>query len=165
MDLPQNAELLGSSTAPLPVAGAGVQTTVQLTPAGQRYLATGPSATASEAAPVQVYLALENVRGTRDATLLNVYLALPSGGQTGAHHLLLAGGAALYGLRRASNPQGSNRGGLTLVFDITPLLEELQVPQVLQSNEFRVSIVPDRPLADTSDIVIERVRLFRLPPS
>ncbi|OON70856.1 hypothetical protein B0919_02280 [Hymenobacter sp. CRA2] len=132
-----------------------MRTSVVLTPAGQYHLG------AREAPSGPVYLALENVRGTRDATILNVYLLLPDEGGTGAPRQLLVGGEALYGLRRASNLQGSNRAGLTLVFDITPKLGELQGPQLLQSKKIGVSIVPERPLPNAPDITVGRVSIFR----
>ncbi|RAK64587.1 hypothetical protein [Hymenobacter edaphi] len=158
MDLPQNAEQLGVSAEQLPVVGAGLRTSVRLTPAGRRYLA----AAAGHAAPAQLYLTLENVHGTRDATVLNVYLVFSEAGEAGGERQLPAGSAALYGLRRASNPQGSNRAGLTLTFDITPLLAELRASPGLQNDGIRVSIIPDRPLPATSDIVIGRVSIFRM---
>ena len=160
MDLPPNAEQLGTSAEQLPISSAGVLVTVQLTPAGQRYLA----ARAGNAAPERVCLALENVRGTHDATVLNVYLSQPEDEQRGARPQLVVGSAALYGLRLASNPRGSNRAGLTLVFELNSLLAEPDTAQLLQGNELHLRVAPSRPLPEKPDITIGRVSVFRLPP-
>ena len=159
MDLPPNAELLGSSAEQLPLSSAGIAVLIPLTPAGRYHLAAPDEHTG----PERLYMALENVRGTRDAAVLNVYLTLPAADPRPAEQRLV-GGAALYGLRLASLPGGGNGAGLTLVFELTAALVGLSGTQLVQGPGLHVRVAPSRPLPDAPDITIGRVSVFRLPP-
>ncbi|MBO9637331.1 MAG: hypothetical protein J7576_04110 [Siphonobacter aquaeclarae] len=139
---------IGVNDGALAVRGAGARTLVRISPDGRRglrLLAEGGS---------RLYLRLENIRGTRDATVLNVYLfGMPD--EPGSR---LAGSAGLFGLRLASVPEGDNQGaGLTFVFDVTALLPGLE------TDALPVGIVPVHPLSELSDVVVERVSLFFRP--
>lgn len=149
--------MLGATTAALEVRGAGAHIPVPLTAGGQRTLAGLPE-TFGEALPVRVYLLLEHVRGTRDATVLNAYVDQPGAGSPQR-----AGSVGLYGLRLASIPYGTNPGtGLTFTFDITQLLVELRAAQWPDLAALTISIVPDQPLPDSAALVVGRVGLFSL---
>ena len=87
--------------------------------------------------------------------------ALPEAARPADHRNLMAESVGLYGLRRASTLQGENKSpGLTFLLDITQILTELLASKSLNSEEIRVTIVPDRPLPDSITIVVGRVSIF-----
>src|SRR2546421_1695064 len=158
MALPKDAELLGANNQALEIRGAGAHTIVKLTPDAQRKLTLGLAHVSAETSPLRIYLMLENIRGTRDATVLSPYINLPEDARPGDHRNLLAGGVGLYGLTMASTPGNANGGpGLPLFLDITRILIELVATKSLETGEMRVSIIPNRQLPDSTDIVIGRV--------
>jgi tyrosinase len=162
MILPKNAELLGANADELEIKGAGAHTVIRLNTDVHRNLAASPANTSWETARDRVYLILENIRGTRDATVLNVYVNLPEAASPGDHRNLLAGSVGLYGLRRASIRLGEDGGlGLTSVLDITRILIEPTAAKSTSANEIRVSIVPNRQLPNAAGIVVGRVSIFR----
>ncbi|PYI91201.1 MAG: hypothetical protein DME97_14730 [Verrucomicrobia bacterium] len=160
MTLPKEAELLGTNSGELELKGSGASTVVKLSTDGQRRVAAlvgGPSAESSGG----VYLGLEKVRGTFDAAVLNTYINLPEDARPADHRDLMTESVGLYGLRRASTLQGENKSpGLTFLLDITQILTELLTSKSLNSEEIRVTIVPDRPLPDSITIVVGRVSIF-----
>ena len=166
MTLPKEAELLGTNSGELELKGSGASTVVKLSTDGQRRVAAlvgGPSASESSGG---VYLGLESVRGTFDAAVLNTYINLPEDARPADHRNLMAESVGLYGLRRASTPQGENKSpGLTFLLDITQILTELLASKSLNSEKIRVTIVPDRPLPDSITIVVGRVSIFTTSPT
>jgi hypothetical protein len=58
-------------------------------------------------------LGLENIRGSFDAVVLNIFISVPQTTTPRDHLKVRAGSIALYGLRRASMPE---RTGLGLTF-------------------------------------------------
>jgi len=165
MILPADAELLRATSHELRVRGAGAQTLVSL--AGERpgQLLARLADTTADTLPHRIYLALENIRGTCDATVLSIFLNLPEGALPGEHRELLAGSASLYGLRRASMQRGENAGGgLSSVTDLTRVICVLLAAQYLDPSKIRISIVPQHPLPEGVEITIGRIALFTLPP-
>lgn len=160
MTAPAGTELLGANAREVEIAGAGARTTVPLDADGQRKLAACLAA-ASEGKPRgRVYLSLENIRGAHDASVLNVYINLPVGARPGEHRHLLAGSVGLYGLRRASIPQGEEGGmGLSYMLDITSVLLELANARLLGADEFTVSMLPQRQLAESDHLLVKRVAM------
>jgi len=71
----KNIELVGASLSPLTVRGTGAQTTVRLQPAVRSQLAASLANATVSSPPDRVFLNLEDVRGTRDAQVLNVFRA------------------------------------------------------------------------------------------
>lgn len=165
MNLPKHAELLGSHSVKLEIKGEGAYANVRLTEEGKRKLLAGLSQTSGKTLLSRVYLILENIRGSLDATLLNIYLDLPKNVHADHHRASLAGTMSLYGLRMSSVTYGENAGlGLTSVFDITQRLIDLQVTSQLDGNEIRISILPDHPLPESSDIVVGVINIYLLLP-
>ena len=162
MRLPKEAELLGDNSDELEIKGSGAHTVVRLNTDVRQDLVTSRANTSGSTPHDRVYLLLENIRGTYDATILNVYINLPEEASQGDHRNLLAGSVGLYGLRRASIQHGEEGGlGLTFVLDITPILIEQPAAKSPYSNEIRVSIVPQRQLPEPADVVVGRVSIFR----
>jgi len=158
MSLPKEAELLGAASGALEVKGSGANAIVKCTEDGQQKLL------AAQTSPVPIYLALENIRGSYDAAVLNAYINLPEGARPGDHRNLLAGSVGLYGLARASVPDNENGGqGLTSIFDISRVLSELFASGSISPDAIRVSIFPNHPLPDSADIVVGRLSIFTVP--
>ena len=74
-----NTELLGASATALPVKGSGARTAVALNTQVRDKVAASFASASFEQPPDRVYLALENIRGTRDSSVLSVYVNLPDG--------------------------------------------------------------------------------------
>jgi tyrosinase len=162
MTLPKEAELLGVNSNELEIKGSGAHTVVRLNTNVLHNLAASRVKNSGSALRDRVYLILENIRGTYDATILNVYINVPEDASQGNHRNLLAGSVGLYGLRRASIQHGEDGGlGLTFVLDITSILIEQPAAKSPYANEIRVSIVPQRQLPDPADVVVGRVSIFR----
>lgn len=162
--LPAGAMLLGASPLSLAIRGEGVRCILRLGDEGQRQLAAAFPEALHRASQDQVYLLLENIRGTRDATVLNVYINLPAGENPGPYPQRLAGSAGLFGLRMASLRYEENPGeGLTFLFDVTTQVREQVAAQPGPVAEIHLSIWPDTPLPDSSDLVVGRVSLYRIP--
>lgn len=165
MSLPNDAELLGTNSGELEIKGSGAHTVVRLTADGRRKLIAGLRDPAAASLRSRVYLMLENIHGTNDASVLSAYINLPHDARPGEHRDLVAGAVGLYGLRRASIRSGANEGsGLTFMLDITKILDGFLAANSLDADAIRVSIVPHRDLGDSADIVIGRVSIFSIPP-
>jgi tyrosinase len=161
MTLPKEAELLGVNSGELEIKGSGAHTVVRLNTDVRHDLVASRANTSGGTSRDRVYLILENIRGTYDATILNVYINVPEDASQGDHRNLLAGSVGLYGLRRASIQHGEDGGlGLTFVLDITPILIEQPAAKSPDANEIRVSIVPHRQLPNAVEIVVGRVGIF-----
>lgn len=160
--LPEGALLVATSPVPLPIKGEGARCVIRPGAEGQRQLAAIFPAASGQPARSQGYLLLENLRGTRDATVLNVYVGLPGGNP--AQLPQLAGSAGLFGLRLASIRHAESAGlGLTFLFDITPLLLTQSAAQPLPITEIHVTIRPNHPLPDSSDLVVECISIYQVP--
>jgi tyrosinase len=158
----KSAELLGASQQSIPIKGSGVTTSVKLDP-GVRSKVSKSLITANEtAAPDRVYLHLENVRGTHDASVLNVYVNLPEGAKPADHPELLAGTVGLFGLRRASRKDDQHAGqGLNFVLDATDIVDRLHLNNALNTDSLKVTIVPHRAVPDQAEVTVGRVSLYR----
>ena len=166
MALPKDAELLGASSQALEIRASGADTIVKLNPNGQRKLLEGLANVSAETSLLRVYLMLENIRGSQDATVLSAYVNLPEGARPGDHRDLLAGSVGLYGLSRASSADDGNRGaGLAFILEITRIIIDLVATKSFDADEIRVSIVPNRQLPDSTDIVIGRIVIFSISHS
>jgi tyrosinase len=166
MALPKDAKLLGANSETLEMRGSRAQTTVRVTPEGQRKLASLGDGVSAGTSAISVYLGLEDIRGDFDAAVLTAYINLPEGARPGDHRNLLGGSAGLYGLSRASVSGDENGGqGLTFFLDITRIMSDLVRTNSPTAEEIRVTIVSARPLPDSVKIVIGRVSIFTTPPS
>lgn len=174
--VPKQPELLGASAGPLRIQGISNETLVKLDTGEQRKTVRsfsnfiGEQATAARGAtnaapaplPDKAFLKLESVRGTSDATVLSVYVSAPATGTAPEGEQLLAGHAALFGMRRASVQEGQHGGeGLTIILDITPVIDQLHLANTLDVSSLQVNIVPNRPLSDKATIQVGRISIYR----
>jgi tyrosinase len=155
-------ELVGSNESALPIKGGRISTTVTLDREVRDRVSASLAARSLESVPDRVYLNLENVRGTHDATALSVFINLPEGSNPADHPDLLAGTVGLFGLRRATVASGQHvGGGLNFLLDISPIVDQLHLGGALNTDALRVTIVPNRPMPDDSNVVVGRVSIYR----
>ena len=157
-----NVELVGANQQALPIKGAGATTSVKLNSEIQQKVVRSLSVASEKAAPDRIFLNLENVRGTFDASVLSVYIDLPENAKPGDHPELMAGSVGLFGLRRASAKDGEHAGqGLNFVLEITKIVDALHLRNALDPNALRVRIVPHRAIPDKAEITVGRVSIYR----
>jgi tyrosinase len=158
----KNMELVGANQQALPIKGSGANTSVKLDTGVRRKMAASLAGASETAAPDRVFLNLENVRGTHDATVLNVYINLPQGAKPGDHPELLAGSVGLFGLRRASVKDSQHAGqGLNFVLEITKIMDALHLSRALDVDSLTVRIVPYRAVPDHAEVTVGRVSIYR----
>lgn len=151
MDSGDTPELLGANDGALQINSAGARTNVRLDSV-VRNKVSGSLAAASETnVPDRVYLQLENVRGTRDANVLDVSV-----------NQQRAGSVSLFGLRRASSKDGPHGGaGLTFLLDITDVIDNLHLTNTLDTDSLDVRITPDQAIPAGAEITVGRVSVYR----
>ena len=158
----KNMELVGASQEAVPIKRAGASTAVKLDPGARAKVSASLATAAESAAPDRVFLNLENVRGTHDASVLSVYINLPEGAKPADHSELLAGSVGLFGLRKASFKDDKHGGeGLNFVLDITKIVDALHLRNALDVDSLRVTIVPHRPVPDQAQITVGRISIYR----
>ena len=157
---PPKFELLGSSDSELPVSEGAETARVAIAARPERNW----SASFNEAAmaedqpgePDRVFLVLENIRGTEDARILDVYVHAP--GQT---QEALAGSVSLFGLDAASDPDGAHGGGgLSKTLEVTGLFDQLRV-EGKSPSELEVRIAPRGVAKGEDKIRIGQISLHR----
>ena len=154
----QNVELVGENQGPVPITGSEALTSVQLDKGVRQKVAASLSAAVAgiTPAPDRVFLNLENIRGKAGSPVLGVYVKEPGGQE------VRAGNVALFGLRKASLTDQQHAGqGLTFVLDITKIVDELHLNNVLDIDSLQVRIVPVKPVPEDAKITIGRVRIYR----
>jgi tyrosinase len=119
-------------------------------------LAGGP------AEPDRIFLNLQNVRGTNDATAFAVYINVPEGDDPAKHPELKAGNVGLFGLSKASAMDGAHAGdGLNFAIEITHVIDTLHLRGALDVNQLHVSLVPRTPVPDKSPVSIGHISIYR----
>jgi tyrosinase len=160
-----DVEMMGASQPSVTVSGTDVHATVQMDTDMRGKVAarfTDSARAAAPSAPDRVFLNLENVRGKNDATSFSVYVGVPAGEPVANYSNRLAGSTALFGVRAASEPDGEHGGqGLTYVFDITRIVQELHADSSLDVEQLPVRIVPTNPVSDDEQLSIGRISIFR----
>jgi tyrosinase len=162
----KKAELLGANDQPLRIAPGQAETQVRLDHAVRQKVAQSfgfaAAAPAASQEPDRVFLNLENIRGSNDATALRVYVNLPEGANADDHPELLAGTIGLFGVSLASKPDDTHAGsGITHVLDITRIVDQLHLADQLDLDHLRVRVVPRTPLDEGSDLTIGRISVYR----
>ena len=160
--MPEHVELLGAGKGGFNLTGSGASTTVQLDHAVRAKVSSSLGMAGGPVVPDRIFLNLENVRGTNDATSFGVYINVPDGEDPAKHPDHKAGNVALFGLSKASAMDGPHVGdGLTLVVDITHVIDTLHLAGQLNVNQLHVRLVPNKPVPDAKPITIGNIRIFR----
>jgi tyrosinase len=158
----KNVELIGANQQAMKIEGREARTSVRLDAGMRRKVAASLAMDVEAPAPDQVFLNLENIRGLADSTILQVYVGLPEGASPVDHPELRAGSVALFGVSEASLPDGEHAGqGLTLVLDITKIVDALHLNNALDVDSLDVRIVPLNPVPEAAKISVGRMSLFR----
>lgn len=158
----RNVELVGANQGALAIKGSEIRTTVKLDPDVRGKVSASLASASETAQPDRVFLNLENVRGTHDASVLSVYINLPEGANPSDHPEHLAGSIGLFGLRRASLADAGHGGqGLNFVLEITEAFDALHLDDSLDVDALQVRIVPQEPAPEQADITVGRVSIYR----
>jgi tyrosinase len=158
----QKVEPIGANSAVVRVGGKPERTQVDLEPqaAAAGIAAMGATEPGKEVA--RLYLALESVRGSAPAPLLEVYVNLPEGDDPHNHPELHAGSLTLFGLNVASQPDGSHGGnGLGYTLDITELAERLEKKGELDPRLLPVTLVPGEEITDDNPITVDKISVLK----
>ncbi|RBP51162.1 tyrosinase family protein [Arenicella xantha] len=146
-----DSELLGAQDGRQKIESSGLRASVKLDSGARNKMLSSFAAASASAPPNRAYLQLENVRGTRDANKLNVFV-------NGSP----AGSVALFGLRRASMKDGEHGGsGLTLEVDITSIIDTLHLDNALDVDALDVQILPERGVAAEAELSVGRISIYR----
>lgn len=159
------AELLGANASPVRLShGGGTPVEVKLHPDVQNRVAASLKLASTLTLPDELYLKLENVRGTQDATVLRVYIDLPPQADAATRRAQYVGSVGLFGLRRASVKHGAHGGsGLSFILDISRYVDKLYLENKLSEGDIQVSLVPSGALPQAADIEVGRVSIYRQP--
>ena len=162
VDAQKNVELVGASPEAVSLSSTGARTSVKLDRDVRRKVTESLAAATEAVPPDRLFLNLENVRGTHDASVLSVYVNLPEGASPADHPELLAGSVGLFGLRRASMEEGAHAGqGLNFVLDITRIVDALHLRDAFDVETLPVRIVPHGPIPEQAQITVGRVSIYR----
>ncbi|GAB3785247.1 tyrosinase family protein [Nocardioides ungokensis] len=161
-----NVELVGANDESVQVGGDESRTRVRLDADARRRVSDGLAAKDSGAeavaAPEQVLLNLENVRGQSDASAFSVYVGLGDDEDPAEHPEALVGTIMPFGVSQASDLKDEHAGqGLRFVLDVTDVVDRLRREGRLDIDEIPVRIVPAFPLPDDKGLNIGRVSVFR----
>jgi tyrosinase len=163
-------ELVGATSQPIALEGASAAGDVQLDRSVRRDVAAAFTATtaatpaddAEDAGSERVFLNLENVRGSADTTVFEVYVGLGADDSPADHPGLLAGSIAPFGVRKATQPDGDHQGqGLTFVLDITEVARRLHLDSSFDVDRLPVRLVPLRPVRAGAGITVGRISIYR----
>ena len=158
----QRVETIGASDATVSVGAAPARARVDLEPEATAAGVVALGATTPGEEVVRLYLALESVRGTAPAPLLEVYVNLPDGADPEAHPDLHAGSITLFGLNVASAVDGRHGGnGLGFTLDITELTGRLSASGGFDSENLRITLVPGEGITEEQPVTVERISILK----
>ncbi len=159
----KKAELVGATQGSVPVAGAEIRASVALDSATRKKVVNSFTAvSAASPEPDRLYLHLENITGTNDATRLAVYVGPPADAHAASGTEQIAGHIALFGVREASEPDGGHAGhGISLVLDITKIVDQLHLDRAFDVDKLSVRLVPSHPVDKGDNISIGRISVYR----
>jgi len=162
MNTGNNVELVGATRAAVALQGGEVQTSVALDQTVRRAVSASLTPGPGKMALDRVFLNLENVQGTADSTAFRVYVGLPADATAADHPELLAGSVVLFGVRKASLPDGEHGGnGLNFVIEITDIVDKLHLTHQFDVDALNVRLVPTNDVPASANIRIGRISIYR----
>jgi len=164
MAAPSSAELLGAGGQNMRVSGAQASASVALNAAVRQKVTASltAAATSPQPNPDRIFLNLENVRGLHDATAFSVYINVPDGEDPEKYPDHLAGSVSLFGVRKATMANQAHAGnGITLVLEITQVIDTLHLAGKLDAAQLHVRLVPMRPVPEAAQVSIGRISIYR----
>lgn len=158
----QRVEPIGANSNVVSVGAQPAKTQVDMEPAAATAGVASMGATQPGQEVVRFYLALESVRGTAPAPLLEVYVNLPDGADPATHPEFHAGSLTLFGLNVASKPDGGHGGnGLGYTLDITDLAQRLQKAGNFDPTHLRVTLVPGEEISDKQPVTVDKISVLK----
>ena len=157
----QQVAVLGASDESVDVGESPAATTVRLDPgpAAAAVQAMGPIEAGKEV--TRLYLQLENVTGVAPSAVIDVFVNLPSGAAHADRSKYRAGSLYLFGLEKASNPDGPHAGnGLGFTLDITSLATRLKESGEFDPQKLDVLIVPAGGSTAGSPVKVGRISVL-----
>ena len=162
MAAPHNVELVGASPSGVSLGGDSTQVSVAMDKTTRQKISASLTPSAGEAQPDKVFLNLENIRGTSDANAYDVYVGVPEGAKPLDHPELLAGSFSLFGLRKASKPDGEHGGqGLTVTIEITEIVDQLHLGKRLDVEALHVWVVAADGADKGAKVTVGRISIYR----
>ena len=157
-------ELLGVDADAVHLAGPEVTTRVRLDPATShkvlKCFRANELAARGASEPDRIFLNLENITGSSDATSFKVYIDLKSDETPQQHPENLAGIVTLFGLNEASALDRQHGGnGLNNVLEITNVIDRLLLGGLRELSELSLRFVLRH--GRESDVSIGRISLYR----
>jgi tyrosinase len=145
-------ELIGGNAGVLALKSGETQATVRLdTPSWTKVSESLRSASLAKL-PDEVFLQLENVRGTNNSNFLSVFV-----------NGKFINSVALFGIRMASLQGGAHGGaGLTFTFNITNVVDDLHLNGDIDLNALNVVIKTKNDLPADNDITIDKISVYRV---
>ncbi|HEY1055370.1 MAG TPA: tyrosinase family protein [Emticicia sp.] len=157
MDQNSDSELVGASSSPLKVDATGAHTDIKLDSSGWNTVARSLKMNNmvkrldAEKLPDQVYLQLEGIKGNEDSVVCSVSV-----------NNQYAGHLSLFGLRKATQKDGQHGGGgLTVRFDISDIVDKLELTNSIDVDALDVHIQPVNIIAEGNELTIDRVSIYR----
>jgi tyrosinase len=157
-------ELLGADTNVVHLASPDVAARVHLDPATSRKVLrsfqANELAARGAAEPDRIFLNLENITGSSDATSFKVYIGLRPDENPQEHPENFAGIVTLFGLNEASALDRQHGGnGLNKVLEITKVIDRLRLGGLGELNELSIRFVLRH--GRESDVNIGRISIYR----
>jgi tyrosinase len=157
----QRVETLGANEDPVELGSAPAETHIALQAQATTVAVQMMGASTLGSATSRLYLALESIRGNAPYATVDVYVNVPDDGTPEAHVDHVAGSLHLFGLDRASVPDGGHGGnGLGQTLDITDLADRLTKAGGFDPAHLKVTLVPVEGSSDDAPITVEKVSVL-----
>jgi tyrosinase len=150
-------EMLGATSAPVPLQGATTHASVPIS------APMPPPEALSFGAPKanKLFLNLENVTSDGRPPPYDVYVNVPDDGAVEDHEHLHVGRMPLFGVAEASKTTNKHTGsGLHYVFDITDVFGKLAEKPGFDASKVRVSFVP-KGVPTQANVSVGRVSIYK----
>ncbi|MCS3533076.1 tyrosinase family protein [Chryseobacterium sp. JUb7] len=146
-----NSELIGASKNSISLNSGSTQETVKLDSAAWKSVSKSFSKASANELPDEIYLQLDNVRGTNNANFLSLYV-----------NDIFVRSVALFGIRMASQKDSAHGEGLTFKFNITHVIDSLHLKGDFDINSLDVQIKTRNPIPEESGITVGRISIYRI---
>lgn len=144
-------ELVGATGGSLSLKSGETITNIKLDNATWKMVSESMLKASTSSLPDRVYLLLEGVKGANDTNFLSVYV-----------NQKFVKTISLFGLHAASLTEGSHGGaGLTYQFDITNIVDDMQLNQKINVSSLEIEIKTKKPIPEGSKITVDRIGVYR----
>lgn len=146
-----SSELVGASSGKHELVGTQLDVNVKLDTTPWKSVSRSLRSASISSLPDQVFLEIENVKGTKDGNILNVSV-----------NNISAGKVSLFGLLEASERDSHHGGsGLTFIVNITDIIDDLHLSNDLDVSSLQVDITASHAINEDHKINIGRISIHR----